>query len=111
MFGEISLKPFEQLSKIIDKGEVVDAFGRDRYLSNIDRLNLPLDFIAGERNEIFDPESSKRTYELLESLHGSDLYSRRVFPRYAHMDFFIGRNANKDIFPYLLKKLEDNEVQ
>ncbi len=106
MFGEIATKPFEQIAAIVDRGHVVDADGGDTYLPNVSRLGLPIDFLAGRQNQIFLPETSQRTLDWLVAHNGGEQYSRRVFEEYAHMDFWIGRDASFDIFPYVLERLD-----
>ncbi len=105
-FGSLSTKPFEQLSIIIDGQKTVDAKGRDVYLPNVDRLKLPISFIAGAENQIFFSETSKRTYDWLCEHNGDEFYNRKVFQGYAHMDFWIGKNASRDITPWVLCELK-----
>ncbi len=106
MFGEIATKPFEQLSTIVRAGCVVDASGKDRYLPHVERLRLPIDFVAGAENQIFLPETSQRTLDWLVANNGAEWYTRHVFADYAHMDLWIGRTANRDVFPYILERLD-----
>lgn len=108
-FGPVSLAPFEQLTQIMLAGHVVDANGDETYLQpGLARqgLALPITFIAGARNQIFLPETSLRTQAWLKGVNANTRYERRVFDDYAHMDHFIGRNAARDVFPYLLSELE-----
>ena len=109
MTGPISTKPFEQISDIVVKGFAVDAQGGDVYLPNVERLRLPIDFLVGRLNQIFLPETSQRTYDWLVAHHGPDRYTRHVFADYAHMDIWIGRNAARDIFPYVSARLDHHE--
>ena len=107
-FGTVSVKPFEQLTTILKKGHAVDRDGRDTYLPNVANLSkVPLTFIAGELNQIFTPETSLITLEWLREKNpgSSALYTRHVFPAYAHMDHFIGKTADKEIFPFLATTL------
>ena len=67
---------------------------------------MPIDFIAGRQNQIFVPETSQRTYDWVRTHNPEGRYSRHVFQDYAHMDLWIGRTANKDIFPFIEAKLE-----
>lgn len=106
MFGEIATKPFEQLAEIVRRGYVVDAQGNDRYLDHPERLRLPIDFVVGGQNQIFMPETSQRTLDWLVEHNGDGFYTRHVFQNYAHMDLWIGRDANIDVFPYILERLE-----
>ncbi len=106
MFGDISTAPFEQLADIVGRGVVVDANGNDTYMPHVQRLTLPIDFLAGELNQLFLPESSQRTLDWLVAHNGAELYTRRVFPGYGHMDFWIGKTANVDVFGYVLERLD-----
>ncbi len=109
VFGTVSSEPFKQLALIMRKGLAVDNKGSSAEFGHASRLNLPIDFIAGSKNQIFYPETTLRTLNWLRTAvkdARSDTYSRKVFPQYAHMDFFIGRNASKDVFPYILECLK-----
>ncbi|MEH6637012.1 MAG: GMC family oxidoreductase [Halioglobus sp.] len=109
-FDTIAVKPFEQLTTIIEKQIAVDANGTDSYLPNVEKLKLPIHFIAGGCNKIFLPETSLRTFTWLKAHNevdnGEKYYSRHVFEPYAHMDLFIGKTAATDVFPHLLDELK-----
>ena len=103
---EISIEPFEQLAEIIRRGIALDRTGANTYLPHVERLALPITFFAGSANQIFFPETSRRTYDWLVAHNGPELYRRQVFEGYAHMDFWVGQNASRDIFPSVLEALE-----
>lgn len=105
-FVEIATKPFEQLQLIIEKQFAVSADGEDIYMPNVKKLKLPITFLAGEKNVEFLPETSLRTFEWLKQHNPGSVYERKVFPGYAHMDFFIGKTAYMDIFPYIKEALD-----
>lgn len=107
-FGAVALSPFEQLSLIMQRGRAVDRDGRDIYTRReaAQRLQLPIAFMAGARNQIFYPETSLRTHTWLSRVNGPARYVRRVFDDYAHMDLFIGRDAARDVFPWVIEQLQ-----
>ncbi len=113
MFGKIHGRPFEQMVHIVRKGRAVDSSGRDTYLTpaNAKNLQLPLMFVAGGRNQIFQPETSQLTLAWLRTVNPewTSLYRRHVFPDYAHMDLFIGRSAAEPggVFEFFAKTLTD----
>lgn len=115
MFGQVQVKPFEQLSLILKNGHAVDCRGHNTYLrpENAKHMILPLTFIHGMRNQIFYPETSALTLEWLRrenpQADAAGLYKRHVFPDYAHMDLFIGKKASDEIFPFLLEELKARE--
>ena len=107
-FGRIALAPFEQLSLIIQKQLAVDHRGENCYVRPelSGNLALPISFITGSENQIFNPETVARTVEWVVGHNGAEHYDMHVFEGYAHMDLYIGRNAARDVFPYLLERLE-----
>ncbi|GAA4354212.1 hypothetical protein GCM10023165_45210 [Variovorax defluvii] len=108
MFGCVSLRPFEQLSLMMQQARAVDREGRDVYMTpdKAKRLALPISFVAGANNALFFPETCIRTQRWLSAFNDPALYTRQVFDGYAHMDLFIGRDAARDVFPYLISQLE-----
>ncbi|MFT7593223.1 MAG: choline dehydrogenase-like flavoprotein/pimeloyl-ACP methyl ester carboxylesterase [Paracoccaceae bacterium] len=108
IFGRISTKPFLQIAEIMRVGQVVAADGSNAYLPNHRNLELPITFIAGALNEEFLPDSSLRTMLWLteQNPNHTALYDRKVFQEYGHMDCFIGRDADRDIFPFIIKRLK-----
>jgi len=97
-----------QTSPGILKGTVVDKDGHDSYLTpeNARRLALPITFVTGALNQIFDPETVARTYRWVVEHNGATHYAQHLFERYAHMDLFIGRDAATDVYPFLADWLE-----
>lgn len=106
-FGAVALSPFEQLSLIMQRGRAVDREGHEVYTGPeaAQRLRLPIAFMAGARNQIFYPETSLRTHAWLGRINDPALYVRRVFDGYAHMDLFIGRDAARDVHPWVIGQL------
>jgi hypothetical protein len=113
MFGRIRVTALAQMVRIIRKGRVVDSAGRDTYVTsdNAKNLRLPVMFVAGARNQIFYPETSELTLEWLRGANpeSAPLYTRHVFQDYAHMDLFIGKDAARDIFPFLVETLKSQK--
>ncbi len=108
IFGRISTKPFLQIAQIMREGRAVAADGADIYLPNPQNLELPITFIAGALNEEFLPDSSLRTLLWLceKNPDYAGHYDRKVFQDYGHMDCFIGRDAARDIFPFIIDRLK-----
>ncbi|MEO1292300.1 MAG: alpha/beta fold hydrolase [Pseudomonadota bacterium] len=111
MFGPVSTHPFIHIAQIFGAGHVVSADGRFNYMEHVDRLRLPIHFIAGGRNQEMLPEASLRTLDWLRDAHSgfAQNYTRSVFPEFGHMDCFIGEHAHKDIFPDIIHALNQHE--
>lgn len=106
LFAEANIMTFEHLATICRKGYITDFDGNNVYLPNIERLNLPISFIHGAENECYLPESTEITYKELSSKFNSKQYSRHVIKGYGHIDCIFGRDAVKDVYPYILEHLD-----
>jgi cholesterol oxidase len=106
MFGVANLTAFNHLTTMLRKGFVVDHLGNDTYMPHVDRLSIPIVFLHGAENHLFLPEGSDETLKLLSYKNDAKFYERIVFPNYAHMDCFIGRNASADVFPDIVAALD-----
>ena len=106
IFGYGNLTSFAQMSQFIRHRRIVDASGRDAYLSNVERLKLPVVLMQGGDNALFLSKGSARTFEWMTEHHGPSSCTRLVFPGYAHLDCFIGRDAARDVFPAVLRELD-----
>ena len=105
-FGVANLTTFKQISQALREGHVVSVNGDNIYLSNPERLKLPIAFLHGAKNRLFLPEGSEKTFEYLKEKNGSQYYTRHVFEDYAHMDCFIGKNAARDVYPVVTAELD-----
>jgi cholesterol oxidase len=112
MFGPVSLSIFDQLTLIMTRGHVVDALGGDTYLTadNARRMALPISFMSGGLNTLFKPESSLRTEAWLAQHNGPQWYRRRVMEGYGHLDNFVGRDAAREVYPWVLAELERGDA-
>ncbi|KAI1438703.1 glucose-methanol-choline oxidoreductase [Xylaria sp. CBS 124048] len=79
---------------------------------NIRKLrDIPFLLFVGGDNAVLSPESTERTYEVLTdafSTRDDDgiQYRRRVVPNYGHLDCWMGRNAWKDVYPFVLEEID-----
>jgi pimeloyl-ACP methyl ester carboxylesterase len=105
-FGNGNITFFEHISLMIRASAARDAQGRDVYLSNLDAYRMPIAFLTGENNRMFVPQGLQRTYDTLRRANDPGLYSHHVFRDYAHLDLWLGTNAERDTFPTALAELE-----
>ena len=106
MFGVANMKAFQHLARLTNTGHLVDFGGGEVYLPHLDRLAIPITFIHGEQNECFLPVSTELTMNELAKANGSNLYKRHVIPGYGHIDCIYGKNAARDVYPFVLEHLE-----
>ena len=105
-FGNGNITFFEHISLMIRAGEARNAQGEDRYVSNLDAYKLPINFMTGEHNRMFVPAGLQRTYDTLRRGNGPEQYRHTVFKDYAHLDLWLGTNAERDVWPTVLAGLE-----
>jgi pimeloyl-ACP methyl ester carboxylesterase len=105
-FGGGNITFFEHISLMIRASAARDARGRDTYLSNLDAFKLPVNFITGEHNKMFVPKGLQRTYDTLRRANGPQHYTQHVIKDYAHLDLWLGTNAERDVWPTALAELE-----
>lgn len=106
MLGYSDVSGGRHLAAIARKGFAIDAEGRDVYLPNVARLDCPVDFFHGDRNQVVGPRSTRRTHELLVA-RGHPRSSWTSIADYGHLDMVIGRNAGRDVFPRIVAHLEE----
>jgi cholesterol oxidase len=106
-FGASNMTFFEHMGVMVRKGgRAVDAGGRDVYLANTERYRMPISLLTGERNRMFLPRGLEATHDMLRAANGPELYTHHVVPGYAHLDLWLGREAERDVFPIALAELE-----
>lgn len=86
---------------------------------NVGRLRgVPFLLFVGRDNAVLSPEATERTYEALCDRFGVSAgregagsgagieYRRRVVPGYGHLDCWMGRNAWKDVYPFVREEVD-----
>ena len=67
-----------------------------------DRVRI--EWPGAEREEIHK-EVQKTLIEVTQAL-GGEFHDRKVIPRYGHIDCIFGKNAARDVFPYIAEHLD-----
>lgn len=108
-FGHVPLTFFGQIAESVEHGSLVSVEGDPRlpadFAANAPATDARIALLAGAKNLCFLPESQRRTFEWLERRRPR-YHSLHVFPRYSHLDVFIGKNAARDTFPVVRQELE-----
>ena len=105
-FGGGNMTFFEHISLMIRASEARDSHGNNAYWGNLENFNLPTNFITGEHNKMFVPKGLQRSYDTLRRAHGPQNYTHHVIKDYAHLDLWLGENAERDVWPTALAELE-----
>ncbi|KAM7209212.1 hypothetical protein V8F20_000550 [Naviculisporaceae sp. PSN 640] len=126
-FGGVNMRLLNLLMKQGLEGYVMknDDQGFEKLTTeeNIQRLKgIPFLLFHGRDNAVLSPEATERTYEILCDTFGSNGvntgngndgktelggdYKRRVVPGYGHLDGWMGRNAWKDVYPFVREEVD-----
>jgi hypothetical protein len=115
-FGNVYTKMMKHLVRMGTKGVCLDNNLRPLLSTqSLQRLRgLPILFISGTDNQVFDPESTLKDYELLRRQFGEKYYRRFLAEGYGHIDPIVGKSAAKDIywriFAHMKWCIENDEV-
>jgi cholesterol oxidase len=106
MFGVANVGALDHLATMVRHHQIVDAAGNDTYLPHVQRLAIPISIVHGAQNHCFLPVSTERTLEWMAAANGAGLYDRRLIPGYGHIDCIFGRDAARDVYPYIVERLD-----
>lgn len=115
-FGGITMTLMHLLMRQGYEGHVMGnapLFERLDTPENVRRLKgVPILLFVGGDNAVLSPESTERTYDVLTTAFGTGddvsgvQYRRRVVPGYGHLDCWMGRNAWKDVYPFVREEVD-----
>ncbi|KAI0514386.1 glucose-methanol-choline oxidoreductase [Xylaria bambusicola] len=114
-FGGVNMTLLHLLMKQGFQGHVMSngpLYERLDTPENVRKLRgIPFLLFVGGDNAVLSPESTERTYEVLTDAFGTRKddgieYRRRVVPDYGHLDCWMGRNAWKDVYPFVLTEVD-----
>jgi hypothetical protein len=118
-FAHVPLSFLKQIARCIRVGHLVSMEGEresaqgmtpthllpEDFTAQPPQTNARIAFIAGGKNEHFLPASQVRTFQFFEQ-HRRDYHSLYIFPKYGHLDIFMGKDAINDVFPVILHELD-----
>jgi hypothetical protein len=108
--GGVSMTLEHLLMSMGSKGHVTTNFPLAQNLvtpANLQRLKgIPIFLFSSADNEVFSPESTDRTYTILRDTFGSRGYERVEVQGYGHLDWTMGTNAVRDVYPMIRKKVD-----
>ncbi|AEO62896.1 uncharacterized protein THITE_41229 [Thermothielavioides terrestris NRRL 8126] len=109
-FGGVNMTLLHLLMRMGAEGHALGnapLFERLTTPENVRRLRgLPVLLFVGRDNAVLSPEATERTYETLCDAFGDADYRRRVVPGYGHLDCWMGRNAWKDVYPFVREEVD-----
>ncbi|MDQ1695508.1 MAG: hypothetical protein QOJ03_861 [Frankiaceae bacterium] len=108
-FGAVPMSFFRQMDRCAARGHLVRVTDEPALPASVvaqpPQTDARIALLAGQRNRCFLPESQERTFRWLD-MHRPGYHALHRFDRYGHLDIFLGARAATDIFPTILKELE-----
>ena len=114
LYGPTSMNYYRHVARMVAKGNRAVKFRPkdprfatlpDDYTSAAGDIQTPCLLITGADNDIFS-DSNPHCFAHLERA-APGRHELHVFPGYGHQDVFMGKNCHRDIFPRLVRFLED----
>jgi len=105
-FGYVPMSFFDHIKKCIAAGVLVSADGKVNYAASKPQTSARFAFFAGKLNKCFSYDSQVNSYNYFNSYHPG-YHKLYVYDTYSHLDVFMGKNAYTDIFPAMVKELND----
>jgi cholesterol oxidase len=78
----------------------------DDYLTDVESVDTPILFLAGDRNHVFADSNIECHRVLNERVPGR--HELDILDGYGHVDPIIGKNAHMDVFPRIVDFLKRN---
>ncbi len=108
-FARVPLSFFDQIRTCVRVGHLVSVDGLPELPADFTagplRTEARWTFLAGELNRCFLPESQVRAHAFFEARQPGR-HHLHLFPRYSHLDIFMGQAASVDVFPVILSALQ-----
>jgi len=105
-FGNVPTTFFDHIKKCVKEGALVSKDGQIKYANNKPATDARFIFIAGRLNKCFRSKSQENTYNFFNALR-PQYHKLYEYDTYSHLDIFLGKNSHKDIFPTVVKELNE----
>ncbi|XP_076951227.1 uncharacterized protein LOC143624468 [Bidens hawaiensis] len=109
-FCTIPAKLLLQLASAFRERGLCDRSGTFFYQDHINKINVPVLAIAGDRDAICPPEAVQETAKLIpENLVTYKVFGEPDGPHYAHYDLVGGRLAVDEVYPCVIEFLSGHD--
>ena len=105
-FASVPLTFFDHIKKCVRNGALVPLGQPGTYATAHPKTTAKIIFFAGEKNLCFTAQSQQNTYNYFNSLEPGR-HKLYILKGYSHLDVFLGKNAHHDVFPLMIKELNN----
>jgi hypothetical protein len=110
-FAKVPMSFFKQIKKGVNAHALVpinyESDLGNSYIQHAPKTDARIVLFGGKRNLCFLPDSQQKTFNFLEQ-HKPGFHQLYLPENYSHLDVFLGKNAHKDIFPIMIRELNQN---
>ncbi len=105
-FAHVPISFFRHINKCVGEGVLVPT-EKNGYDYQVKPLQTEARFVlfGGVKNKCFLSRSQEKTFEYLESQRPGH-HKLYLMDEYSHLDIFFGKNAHVDVFPLMIKELD-----
>ncbi|VVA95192.1 unnamed protein product [Arabis nemorensis] len=106
----VPVKLLLQLSTAVDNGGLRDRTGNFCYKDHISKTNVPILALAGDWDIICPPDAVYDTVKLIpEHLATFKVVGSPGGPHYGHQDLISGRTAKPEVYPLIVRFLQEHD--
>ena len=106
-FAAVPLSFFDHMKKCVKYGALVPLNKPGTYATASPKTDARIILFAGEKNLCFKAQSQQNTYDYFNAIAPGRHKLYRL-KEYSHLDVFLGKNAHVDVFPLMIKELNNN---
>ncbi len=110
-FADVPLSFFDQIRKCVHAKALVPAHSKEgnskTYVDNPPKTDARVVLFGGAQNLCFHPASQSETFNYLDGLKPK-FHKLYIMDNYSHLDVFLGKTSSKDIFPIMIKELNQD---
>jgi len=109
-FAEVPLRFFYQIRKSVVSGNLVSVEGLEGlpadFADHPPETQARFAFFAGKKNRCFSFRSQVLSHQFFSNFR-PDYHTLHLLPDYSHLDVFLGKAADRDVFPLILRELAE----
>lgn len=105
-FGCVPVSFFAHIRKCVEAGALVSRDGSRHYAKTRPATDARFVFFAGKKNKCFLSASQEESFRYFDRLKPG-FHQLYEYDQYSHLDIFFGKHADRDIFPAMVRELNE----
>ena len=105
-FAFVPISFFNHIKKGVNAGALMSSDGKVNYSKGKPKTDARFAFFAGKLNKCFCYQGQVTSFNFFNSIK-NNFHTLHLYDTYSHLDIFYGKNSHKDIFPEMIKELNN----